>query len=180
MVFTLTHVRIDEYSGDIPVFARLRKVDAPPSVIPRVAGYEFAKFGGIPLIAKGFATVTYRYSIDLLCDVCNKKVDYKKIHHGVPGEVPRTEAERMVAAEKKTRQAIAVGKEISWPARDDELVKNLAREINLHKHFRLQCPKCGRWVGRGREHAECFDDRWGLCRFCGKTMEKLLEKQKEK
>ncbi len=173
----MTHVNVDEYVGDEPAFARVRARGAPPAVVPRVVGYSFASFGGIPVITKGHATVTYHYKVELQCDVCGRKIADNHVYLGKPGEVPRTEAERMMAALKRVRQSVAAGREAEWPARDEETVKNLAREINVARHFRFQCPKCGRWVGRGREHASCADERWGFCRFCGGTMERLFEKQ---
>ncbi len=118
----MTRAVLDEYIAGRPAFTRVRSRDEPPPIICRVAGYEFGRFGGIPVVHKGYATVVYKYRIDLLCDVCGKPVEYKKIHLGAPAEVPRTEAEKMMAGEKKLKRAVAAGKEVEAPARDKELV----------------------------------------------------------
>ncbi|MCX6767191.1 MAG: hypothetical protein NTY90_00450 [Candidatus Micrarchaeota archaeon] len=174
----MTRVQLDEYVAEQPVFARVRERGEHPPMGLRVAGYEFGRLGGIPIVHKGYARVTYRYLVELFCDVCGRGVECKKTVYGLPGEVPRTEAEEMMADEKRVKRAALAGRDVAAPARDRELVKNLAREINFSKCFRFQCPRCGRWAGKGREHAACVDERFGLCRFCGNAMGKLFEKGK--
>lgn len=156
-------VFVDEYFGEQPAFARLKERNAPPSYVYQIKAYDFGNLKGIPINWDGWIVATARYCVHFLCDVCGEEVHEEEIL-GHAADVKRDEA---LELEKQ------LAKEV--PARDKDILENIGKHVFFQKFYLFQCPRCGRWVGKGAKHQNCRDSEYGLCKYCGNTMKRLVE-----
>lgn len=156
----------DEYVAGVPVFVRVKKAGAPPNYDFRVVGYEYGNVGGIPVSVEGWIVATARYKIIFECDVCGKEVHEDEVL-GNPVDVKRSEGVPL---------ASQLEKEV--PLRDREILRHPEKHFFFQRFYLFQCPRCGRWVGKGAAHQHCRDDEFGLCKYCGNVMRALLKLSK--
>ena len=154
---------VDDYFGEHPTFARLKKLGATPSYAFQITGYEFGNLNGIPLNLDGWIIATAKYNVTFFCDVCGEEAhECEILGH---------------ATQVKRDQALALEQQLAHdtPETDRDVIQNAGKHVFFNKFYLFQCPRCGRWVAKGAKHQHCRNDEYGLCRFCGNTMRRLVE-----
>lgn len=148
----------------IPAFERIKNKNGNPEYNYELVDIVSANANGIPLHKNGWTVLTPRYNVTLYCDACELPVQTIKMH-GVTREVHVEKYSELLHEEKLKKELEKL---------DRIVFKNLAGEVSFETLYKLQCPRCGRWIAKGPQHGECIDEVYGICKYCANTLREIL------
>ncbi len=151
-------------SSGIPGFERVKNKSETPEFNYKLSEFTTAQLEGIPIHFKGWTPLTAVYTVTLYCDVCELPVHETTIP-GTTREIHLDKYEQMENNEN-FKQELEKG--------DKAVFKEMEKHVELKALYKPQCSRCGRWVAKGKMHEQCFNYNYGLCKYCGNVMQKLL------
>ncbi len=152
-------------ASNVPAFEKVKAKGENPGYNYKFIDFHSSNISGIPLHFNGWTVVTPIYKTTLYCDVCELPVQETKMH----GKTRELHVDKFLelASDEKSKQELE---------RSDQVVfKELNKYVNFNSVYKLQCGRCGRWIGKGTSHGECLDEVYGVCKYCANTMRKILE-----
>ncbi len=150
---------------DIPAFERLKTKGDNPEYNYEFIDFASSNINGVPLHCNGWTVLTPVYRVTLYCDACELPVHSFKMH-GATREVHVDKYLELKQNEKLRTELEKL---------DRTVLGELKREVELNNFYKLQCARCGRWIAKGNQHEECFDETHGICKYCGNTLREILK-----
>ena len=148
----------------ISMFERVKAKWENPGYNCELVDYATANVNGVPLHNEGQTTLTPIYNTTLYCDVCELPVHSTKVH----GKTRQLSTDRYSEINSdKFKREMEKG--------DGVIFAGLNKEVELKNIYNLQCNGCGRWVAKGKQHEECFDETNNACKYCGNIMKDIVK-----